>query len=244
MIFLQVLNNRTVINELHAMKKQLFIVGSLLFLPFFLIQAQIIEEIRPMSKGTQPALIINLPGTSEDVVENVWKDYVKKYGAKVRYERKDKEFISSGAHLSAVDESINDVSANLFAVSTVSERGIEFSLWIERGEGRFVNSTDASTYEEAERFLLEFALEVAQTEVQLDLEQHESELRRLESTLKKLQNDREHYDREIENARMRIARAEEDIQSNLKEQGAVRTMIDKQLDLIDQVKTRLKGLKR
>ena len=216
---------------------------SVLVLFYQMGSAQIIEEVRPMSKGNYHALAINLPGASEEVVENVWKTYVKAHGAKVRYERKDQEFQTIEVKLPAMAASPGG-TVNLYSVLEVSEDNVLFVLWIERGEDLFVTSKEPIVYEEAEKFLLQFALEVAQSEVRLDLENQETELRRLESTLKKLQNDKEHYEREIENARERIARAEKDIKENAKEQGAVRQMIEQQLQRIDQVRSRLKALNR
>lgn len=221
------------------MRKQIFTLTALLL--SVSLFAQIREERQGMSQGPQNALVITLPNTSEKVVEDVWKDFMKEYKAKPKYDRKQREHFSDDAEISLLRTSnpTVDVYAN------IEERGddVDFALWIDMG-GAFLSSKEhPDQYRDGEKFLMSFALEVARAEVDIELDEQEKELKKLESTLKKLQNDHEHYEKEIKNAKERIAKAEKDIEDNLKEQGNVNKMIEQQLNVIEEVKKKLKDLK-
>lgn len=231
-----------IIGRMHILHPFSILFSISLVLITYRLPAQITEEVREMSMGQQPAMVITLPGTSEEVVENVWKSYVKSFGAKSKYERKEKEYWASDVDILLSGDGQSAPVALCAVTESVPEGAVRFILWLDRGQGSFISSIDKGAWQEAQKFLFGFALEVARTEVALDLERQEAELRRLESTLKKLRSDRDHYDREIENARQRIARAEENIRENQKEQLSVRQLIDGKISTIEQVKARLKEL--
>ena len=64
----------------------------------FSLTAQVEEENRVMSKGSQPALTLFVPGTDPKFLETEWKDYTKNLGKAVKV-KSSKEFLIEGAQI-------------------------------------------------------------------------------------------------------------------------------------------------
>lgn len=204
-----------------------------------LVWAQVTEAKRGMSQGVHHSLQILLPGSTEKLVEDVWKDYMKEFKAKPKYDRKTKEHFSDDAEITAIGGS-NTVDV----YAKIEGRGgdVDFTLWFDLG-GAYLNSDDhTAKYREAEAFVMEFALEVARTKTNEELDTEEKQLKDLESDLSQLERENERLHKEIEKAKERIAQAERDIESNLQEQEKARKMIQKQTQKVTEVKKKLGDL--
>lgn len=211
------------------------------FLVFLLVfgaaHAQVKEEKRSMSQGVQNALLLNLPNTNDKLAEKVWKTFVEQYGGTTK-KVKD-EWFTDNALMPAIN---GDNTVDLYARFSGSAADATIALWIDMG-GAYVSSEEASAkYAEAEKIMLLYSLEVARQVIQLELDDQDKELKRLELMKKKLERDNEQYHQDIENAKQKIARAESNIEENLKSQELTRQKIDEQRKKIQGIQKKLNDL--
>lgn len=202
------------------------------------VQAQVQEDMRSMSQGTEPALVITIPGMDEKIVTDVWKEYIKDfYKGKTKWLRKEKEWMTDDVSIVAVGGS-NTV--DLYAVANQAGNDVEFSVWFDLG-GAFLSSrSHPDRFEEAEKMMMRFGKEVSKASVALELDNQAKELKKLEAELKKLESANERYHKEIEKAKEIIKKAESDIIQNEQDQKAAAANIEKQKEVVEAVKKRLK----
>lgn len=202
------------------------------------VDAQVREQTRSMSLGTEPALVMKIPNTNENVVGDVWQNYIKDaYRGKTKWDRKTKEWFTDDVSITAIGGS-NTV--DLYAAIDQSGQDVEFVLWCDLGGAFLSSSSHRDRYAEAEKMLAQFSMEVAKAGVQFELDDQEKELKRLEGELKKLQNANDRYHKEIEKAEEAIKKAREEIAKNEKEQEAALQNIEKQKQVVENVKKKLK----
>ncbi len=204
------------------------------------LHAQIKEETRKLPSGAANALVIELPSTTEKLVNKVWKDFIKNYDGKTKRERDIDGWFTNDAEIIAIGgNNTIDVYAGIVEVG----ENVEFSMWVDMG-GAFVSSKAyPNEYTEAEKILLIFALEVAREQTKENLENEQKELKKLENQLSRLERDNERYNQEIENARERIRRAEADIEQNLRDQTDTQKKIELQIAIVNEIEERLNNLK-
>ncbi len=209
----------------------------LLIFPFFL-QAQISEESRSMIKGMNNALVLELPDSEERLVKKWWTSYMKDYDAKPKRVKGSDELLSTAADITAIGGSGGvDVYARLDQVGSTTVNIVWFDLG--EGEGYLSSNGDSGKYVEAEKFLMRFALFVTKEKIKLELIEEEKEMKQLTNDLTKLERDKVSYEREIEQAKERIKRAEANIVTNLESQDKAKGDIDNQKEIIEDVKRRL-----
>jgi len=217
--------------------KQIKLLLILFVFPFFL-QAQITEEPRSMVKGMNNALVLELPDTEERLVKKWWASYMKDYDAKPKRVKGGDELLSTGADIIAIGGSGGvDVYSRLDQIGTTTMN----TVWFDLGEGNsYVSSNgDSGKYVEAEKFLMRFALYVTKEKIKLELIAEEKEMKQLTNDLAKLEREKTSYDREIEQAKERIKRAEANIVTNLENQDKAKDDIENQKETIEDVKRRL-----
>lgn len=216
---------------------------SLLFFGLFFCfsaQAQISEQSRSMSAGSQNAMVITLPGTTDKFVEKQWKDFMKKYDGKVKS--------GDGKNMTFTDDTkIPDVGgANTVDVyAQINEKGddVEFVMWVDLGGAYLSSQQHQDRYTGAEKFLMRFALEVATEQTKEEMEGEEKKLNDLEKDLERLERDNERYHKEIKDAEERIEKAKADIEQNLRDQEETQRLIKEQEKLVEMVQKKLKDLK-
>lgn len=89
-----------------------------------------------------------------------------------------------------------------------------------------------------------FAHEAEVEKINTELGNEEDSLSKLEKDLKQLQSRNEGYYKDIEAAKAKIAKAEEDIRQNVKEQEAKQAEIESQRQKIESVKRKLDDTKK
>ncbi|MEM1320108.1 MAG: hypothetical protein AAGG75_07600 [Bacteroidota bacterium] len=200
---------------------------------------QVSEEERVMSLGLNNAVVLEMPDTEEKFVEKLWKKFIKPYKGKTKRNRKADEWMTDDAAVVGIGgANAIDIYAQFASVGD----DVELAMWVDMG-GAFLSSYEhPSPYLEAEKLLMRFALYAAKETTRLELEAEEKRMKKLKSTLKKLERDNERYHREIEQAKARIARAEDNIDANVIEQGDTRQLIELQKEAILLVKKRLDEL--
>ncbi len=195
------------------------------------VLAQVEEAMKEMSLGYRMSFTVELPDTDEKVATTVWKDFVKDfYGAKTKWNRKTKEYVSAD-----VDDRTLDEGHGVTFYAKVDERkGDSFlTLWIDQGSA-FASSENGGD-KEAEKLLLRYALKVARKNIQISLENEEDVLKKLESQKKKLISAEKKYQKEIE-------RAQAHLKENEQEQEKINKAIEEQLKKVEDIKNKLSDL--
>lgn len=216
------------------MKK--FLVSTL-FMAFAvcLTQAQITEESRVMALGNQNAIFMTLDDASSSFAEKTWKDFIKKYG-KVKKVKKSNEWI-------VADAQVLDIGGtqliDIYARTEESGNGSQIVMWVDMN-GEFVNSDDhGDAFDGAVALLEDYAHRVKVDLIVIELEEQTKALGKLENQMKKLKKDNDGYHKTIEQAKARIAKAEEDIAKNLQDQELTSQEIGAQTEVVGDVRTRL-----
>lgn len=214
----------------------LFIVLSFLATVGFTQSASISEGAETMKNGAFNALKVDLDNADKKVASKVWKSYIKSYGAKAKKVRKSKEMLASGATISGINDS---EPIEVYSRVDKTANGSRLTVWFGAG-GVFVSSEDfPSDYTAAEKFLENYAHEVAKELVIMEIEDEEKKMKDLESDLKKLKKKNDGYHKDIEKAKKAIAKAEDNIEENEKQQENQAELIEKQMKALEAVKDKL-----
>ena len=220
------------------MKNIFYFLVFVLFTSFSAV-AQVAEETRVMSAGSQPALVITLPGADMKFAETEWKEYMKTYGKMTRV-KQSKESLVEGAQILDIG-GVNRL--NVYSISEAAGEGARMVVWIDMGGG-FVNSTTfPNEYAESVKFLQSFAHKVKVDQIAIDLDAQQKALTKCQSNLTKLQRENDSLHKIIEDSQKRIAEAELDIVKNLQEQDLAQKEIDAQKTTVETVQKKLDQVK-
>lgn len=219
--------------------RSLFTLIFFTFLYTIPTSGQISEEVKSMSAGLNPALVLEIPNSDANFVAKLWKKYIKPYGGKTKKTGRNGQWFTDDADIVAIGGSN---SIDIYASSNGAGDAVYLSMWIDLGGAYLSSDTHPEQYTEGEKFLMRFALFVAKENTKLELEKEEQNLKKLGTALKRLERDNERYHREIELAKERIRKAEANIDANVIEQDNTRSAIELQQEVIGEVKKRLADL--
>lgn len=197
------------------------------------------DGVKSMSAGVQHAVYTDMPGVTEDLVNDTWKEYIKKYGGKHKWNRKAKELLSQGVML----PNISSEPINLYAASVVNGSSVQFILWLQSTDGTFYTQERLlSQQENLQNLLTHFELEVKREDLRAIIKEEEKLYSKQESDLKKLEKSKERLHKDIEDAQDKIKKSEAEIEQNIKDQELSRQQIKSQQDKIDSLKKKLSNL--
>ena len=209
-------------------------------LGFNFLQAQVLEETRSMSTGSNPALTVVLPDADSKFVEAAWKEFMKSYG-KVTKVKSSKEFVSSDVQILDIG-GVNRL--NVYSLAEETGDGSKMVVWFDMGSGFISSEAYPKEYVAAVKFLKDFSAKVKLDMVTQELEEQQKLLTKAENNLTKLQRENESYHRIIEDAKKRIAQAEQDIEKNLKDQELAHKEIEAQKEVVGGVQQKLEDCKK
>ncbi len=205
----------------------------LLFISSF---GQVKEEVSIMSQGLYNSFSIALQGADKKLADNLWKDYIRKYGGKYKWDRKNSEHQLNNAIIGNISVSI---PINIFATTKVVGHDIVLTTWFQI-DGNFIQSDkDPEYYEAIELQLQHFARELSREKLRLHILDEEKNLAKIESEMSKLTKRKANLENEIEKAKKRIQEAEQEIILNLEEQNKTQINSKTQLEAINQLKQKL-----
>lgn len=189
-----------------------------------------------MSRGTENAFTITLDDVRYKSVKKVWKDYVRShFRSGLKYDRREKEYVAERARV----RQLTNFPIHLIAVLDDVGKDVQFTLWVDL-RGAYVESQrDPRMAEEVEFILRDFAVAVERAKIQERLDEEEKELRHLERDLRRLENARARYHREIAAAEALIERMQENIITNKTEQEEANEELQQQLELVEEVRRQL-----
>ncbi len=219
--------------------KNLLLITLFLFAVCLSLTAQVAEETRVMSVGSQPAMTIILQGADTKFADAEWKEYMKTYG-KISRVKQSKENVVEGAQILDIG-GVNRL--NVYSLSEAVADGAKMIVWIDMGGGFISSSTFPKEYAEAVKFVQAYGHKVKVDQIAIDLEAQQKALDKLENNLGKLQRENDSLHKVIEDAKKKIAQAEQDIVQNLKDQELAQKEIDAQRTTVQTVSKRLEETK-
>ncbi len=204
------------------------------------LTAQVTSQQQMMSRGNHPSLVLELPSARAKLVDDLWQDWLKDtYKVKTSKTKK----VRTG-ELSSLNFSLPGVSAGgkVDMYSTVKDvgDGSDLLVWIATPRGYVNPDLDASQYLEAEKMLMNFALEVSRAQIAEDVDAQEAKLKDLERDIDRLRKDKERAERDIVDSKKRIAELEAGIQQNITDQEIKQREIEAQIEVVEVTKRRLK----
>ena len=206
---------------------------------FFLVSVSaqdVMEEQKVMSKGLQTSVNLEIKNVEENFVEKTWREYMKEFSKKTKYNRKEKEWVSLNSSITSINAS---APVTVFAKIDKAGKKVLVNSWFEVN-GSFLNSTShEDAFESSEDFMKNFHHLLMIRQVELEVSAEEKALGKLENALKRLQNDNAKYHKEIEKAKETIIKNEENIVKNEKEQKDAQKEINAQLSHLEDVKVKL-----
>jgi len=210
-----------------------------LFSFFTFIQAQQISfGNEAMADGLRPASSIIIENVDAKYVDNVWKNYIKKYGGKYKWDRKSGQHNNEGTLIPNISSNVLQATA----VTKAAGNNTQFYIWLKDGQD-FINPMEDSTAKEQISSLLShFALEVSREKLKDDIKEEEKNLSRMATEIKKLERQNDKLHKDIEDYKNKIAKAESDILENVKQQTETNVNIEKQNETINAMKQRLSKL--
>ena len=190
-----------------------------------------------MSLGKQVAFSVDVDGADKDMVEDVWKKYIKEYG-KSKRNKKAKEYYTVQTDIPVISGSPVDLYLKFderVGMTTVY-------MWVDMKEGFVDSNSHPREAQGSEEFLTQFYYAVKREAITEEMKQQEKELKKLDKGLRKLEKNNTGYHKDIEKAKEKIVEAEEKIEQNLIDQEDQRIKIEQQKKLIEEIIERLNNL--
>ncbi|MEM9928615.1 MAG: hypothetical protein AAF840_02235 [Bacteroidota bacterium] len=203
------------------------------------VSAQVTSQRMTMSRGTNDAMILELPSADEKMVGKLWPNWLKD-----NYKVKTKKVKKTKNELEHLNFSIPGVSTggkvDMYSSIRTSGGGSELTIWIATPEGYISPELGSDRYIEAEKMLMRFALAVGRAQIEMQVEQEEKALKDLEKELERLRKDKDKLEQDIVDAERAIEKARASIEDNLNEQDNKGKEIEAQIEKIEATKRKLK----
>jgi hypothetical protein len=235
------------------MKNSIFLLISSLF-AFCYVSAQadpkISEQIRPNSKGSFNALVMELPGKlkSLDLIEKEWKSYIKKYKGKVSYSKKTDELFSDDATIKEMSENTVDITCKIVPKDADN---FEVVVWFNLGIVYLSSKEYAQGMAAAQVIMKDFSKIVFLNLYKDKLKAEESVLKELNKELNKTQKEAESFEKNIKDyeadivkIQKKIAKTKESLNSNKEKQINQKAEVDKQEKIVEATKNDVDAAKR
>lgn len=211
------------------------ILSYLLISPSF---AQVSEGIKTMSQGDKNALTLTITQVDNKRAKSLWEDYLKKFGGKVDYSRKSKEYTAINSTVTSISPSTIDI------YSTVVKSGgaSEINAWFFLG-GAFLSSKDQpAQYQATVEFMNNFTIEIQKYLTGEALKNAQKALEDQQSQYNRLVKDQKGWEKDIEKAQADIEKWKKSIEKSKTDQATKLTDIEKAKTEVDKVKNDLSKL--
>lgn len=205
---------------------------SVLSFPVF---SQVSESVKTMSKGDENALSITIKEVDYKKAKELWEDYLKKFGGKVNYSRKAKEYSATGSSVTTISPGTIDIYSTVARAGEISE----ISAWFFLG-GAYINSKDhPQQYQAAENFMNNFFVEIQKYLTGESLKQAQKTLEDQQSQYNRMVKDQKGWEKDIKDAQDKIEKCKKDIEKSKSDQAAKLTDIEKAKTDVDKFKQEL-----
>lgn len=202
----------------------------LLLINLQLLHAQTSEVNQSMSLGTQNGIKVSLENADAKYIEKVWRKFSKDFG-KVKENKKAGEYYITDASV----KSIRPEAMDLYASVMDNQIVVFFDL-----KNSFLNSKDhPSEYAAAQKMVQEFAYEVQREKIREELEEENDKLKKSQRGYDKLKKENTGYHKDIDEAKAKIKKAEQNIVDNEKEQVNAEAELKALHEIIQKIMERL-----
>ena len=204
------------------------------FVLFGTLSAQVVETEMPMSDGIQSALEVDLMTDSKQS-EKVWKKYVKKIG-KLDWDRKNKEHVLFNVIITDIDR---EYPVTVFTKFSSAKDITKGTFWFKMDSDYLNSNDDAEKLRGAGKWIQAYAYDVEKQYISDQLKGEEKTLEGFENDLRKLTKKNENLHKDIKKAKDQIAKAEREIEDNIKDQKDKNKEIETQKNQVVIVKKSL-----
>lgn len=202
---------------------------------------QVYEGEHDFIDGSSNALTVDLPEIKSRTAEKIWKDYIDKFGGKTKKNRDMKGYMTERTEIYPIG---GLQKMNVYARVEEDHDRVTLTAWFETPKGMLRSDTDSKAYTAAVQFLQDYALQVKIAQVEEDLADEEKVLKDFIRDMDRLKKDNDGYHKDIEDAKDKIKKAENNIVDNEKEQVGTTSRISDQDIKVNKIKERLAFLKK
>lgn len=196
-------------------------------------QVNVTEGSKSMVEGTYNAYTVTLPDVEEDEAEDMWKDFMKEYKAKVKKDKKAKIHFSDNVQMPTISANPVDVYASIFEVKGKSTT---VSVWFDTGSG-YVNTIDMEAQSDiAYDIVTEYGTRVMKKHSENIQENEEKSLKNLINDAKKLEDKNKDLRDDIAKAKENILKWEKELDQNEDDIKKKAKDIDKQEMIVTEAK--------
>ncbi|NOX47205.1 MAG: hypothetical protein GXO89_09540 [Chlorobi bacterium] len=197
--------------------RNLFVLTFVLFVSI-ISHAQInieVDELEAnMSKGLQPAFVVEIPQAEDDVVIKTWSKYIR-VDTKSKVRNEGEEIFILGTNIEKIHKGPINIYSYVFKKDSTEKLVAFFEI-----DSVFFSKDEASnsienekTYHGIKNFVRDFALGKYREAVALELKAEQKKLKDLTHDLEKLEKDNVSYQKEIKGKEQDILNAESEIGS-------------------------------
>lgn len=215
------------------MKNVVFLVA--FFLLAFGATAQVTEVASPMSAGNNNSLSVIINGLEPKTVEDLWKNYVKKFDGKDKYNRKAKELFIDNATI----KTISDNTVDIYSKAEKAGDATQLTAWFDLGGAYLSSSAHPERYPAGVAIMNDFLKETERYKVNNILKDAEKTLSKLEDDKKGMEKDVSGWEKDIKKAEEKIADWRKDIEKSKADQEKKQAEIEKQKAEIERIKSDL-----
>lgn len=187
------------------------------------------ESPQPMSKGTYPAYITEIPGAKLKDVERDWKRYITS-GSKGRVLEANDEISIIGA----VNKNISQEPFNVYSHILETTTGVKLTAWLTFKDSVYI-SKDLNTDKDlaAQKYIRDFGVQEYKLVVKGELQKQNEMLRLLQDQQNDLIKAEEHSNKKIEEYERDIQKNNGEIATNADDQKRKADLISNQKGVVE-----------
>ncbi|MFT4535480.1 MAG: hypothetical protein ACI9P5_002849 [Saprospiraceae bacterium] len=196
-------------------------------------QVEVSEGSKSMVEGTYNAYSVTLENVEEDEAEDMWKEFMKEFKAKVKKDKKAKIHFSDNVQMPTISANPVDVYASFSGGKGMSTT---VSVWFDTGSG-YVNSIDmAAQSETANGLIAEYGTKVMRKHCEEMQKQEEKMLKDYIGEAKKLEDKNKDLREDIAKAKENILKWEKELDQNEDDIKKKSKDIEKQEEAVSEAK--------
>ena len=197
------------------------------------------EADRSMSQGVKNSLTTDILNVPIKTVEKYWKEYSKQFKVDTKKDRKNDEWFTDNALIGSLGGA-NTV--DIYTKFTDAGSNTNMAMWVDLG-GAYINSKDfRDKYDAAQKLMLDFSLSVQREQTKMMLNDQQDEQKKLERDQRNLEKKNSNLHSDIDDWNKKIAKAQNDIQINLKAQEDQKAKILNQQKLVEDIQKKLANM--
>lgn len=219
------------------MKKSILISIAVLisFVSFSQKSISVKESNEAFADGSHNALSVIIFEAEKKNVEKGWIDIMKKYKAKVS--NKEEIFAQDGQW------KFEEKWFNSYARVESVNGGMRLIVAFDLGGAYLSSAGQPEKFEAAKTLLYDLAIKIAKDMIKEAIKEEEKALDKLQKDQSNLEKDNEGYHTDIDNAKDKITKAENNIKTNADDQIKKKQEITEQQKRLDDVKAKLGAVK-